>query len=364
MIPSPQAVLQHWVDPADIVSIDPIAPGMSGAALFRVTVTGQKRYALKRYPIGTSLLRVDEIHRVMTHSRRNGCEFVPAILAPRDHRGSAIEAGASVWELVRWVGGRVWQEPPALLGTWSVPTPESELVHQERLHRMSLGASAIARFHRSVATLGTQYQPAPCLLARRKRLTELAAIMNQVVSADRRQIENLRLRHSLEIAVGRLDVDWKQAKTKIESELASLAETRFATQFVLRDVHCDHIFFSDLPAVEGESTQTAVTGIIDFDAVRVDAPASDLARWISGFLAQCTDVHTAWQSVLAGYRVESSLDEQQQVLAERLVRASAWINLGNWATWLLLEHQTFSYDDELIANRIDQWLRVISHFES
>ncbi|WP_442505731.1 phosphotransferase [Novipirellula sp. SH528] len=363
MIDAARSVLENWLQRSSIQSIEPIESGLSGAAVFRLTTTHGEAWALKRYPLQTPLSRVNEIHHVMVTAKNNGCDLVPQLkrcsaIKPAATDRSAIDDGHHVWELAQWVAGEPWREPVGGTDLFaSAPMADAE-TERERHDVMSRGASAIAIFHRSVRSLGTHQQPPPCLLARQKRLQELITQMDTIMASDLMRIEHPHLRFSLQMAIERFRADWNRVANSLVVALAALSGQSVETQIVLRDVHAEHIFFADSP--EGDPAATrSVTGIIDFDAVRVDAAATDLARWISSFLGQCTDVHSAWHSVLAGYRIESSLNEQQEVLAKHVVQVSAWINLGNWASWLLLENQNFSYDDEHIAQRIDQWIRVV-----
>ncbi|EMI20076.1 hypothetical protein RMSM_02990 [Rhodopirellula maiorica SM1] len=373
MMDAVRAVLVNWFELSDIQSVDSIASGLSGAAVFRVTTMHGSTWALKRYPLHTSLSRVDQIHHVMITANENGCDLVPQLKrcggvdAAADNR-SAVDDGQYVWELAQWIAGQPWREPASgidlLASDRAVVTNLTAGVaidaesDRQRHEVMKRGASAIALFHRSVRSLGNHTQPPPCVLARQKRLKELSLRMDALLASDLTRIEHPHLRFSLQMAIERFRADWNRLVGPFTGTLATLSHQPVETQIVLGDVHAEHIFFtdsSDDDAGEGRS----VVGIIDYDAVRVDAPATDLARWISSFLGQCTDVHLAWHSVLAGYRLESSLDEKQEVLAKGIVHLSAWINLANWASWLLLDNQIFSYDDEHIAQRIDQWIRVI-----
>ncbi|GAA5505636.1 phosphotransferase [Novipirellula caenicola] len=374
-----RSVLKNWFEHSRIESIQPIASGLSGAAVFRVSIAQGQTWALKRYPLHTSLSRVDQIHRVMVTAKNNGCDVVPELKRCGPKLGGpkrydpgdagvpnryAIDDGQYVWELAQWIDGQPWREPATgtgLLVSDSAAAGDlaANAETERRRHEAMLrGGSAIAVFHRSVRSLGTQLQAPPCVLTRQKRLKELGSQMDAIIASDLMQVEHLHLRFSLQTAIERFRADWNRVTSPLAATLAALSHESVETQIVLGDVHAEHIFFANSCA--GDAVEScSVVGIIDFDAVRMDAAATDLARWISSFLGECTDVHTAWHSVLAGYRLESSLDEQQEVIAKSIVQVSAWINLANWATWLLLDHQNFSYDDEQIAQRIDQWIRVI-----
>ena len=90
---------------------------------------------------------------------------------------------------------------------------------------------------------------------------------------------------------------WDEVSCQIARSLSQYAERNVHTQYVLRDVHREHILFS-----KGQPA-----GLIDFDAVRVDTPSTDLARWVASFLGENMDNDRVWDAALAGFRGENTL---------------------------------------------------------
>ena len=60
----PPRVVQELVVPYDILSVQPVTPGMSGAEIFRCETTSGHALAMKRWPIETKAARVAEVHRL------------------------------------------------------------------------------------------------------------------------------------------------------------------------------------------------------------------------------------------------------------------------------------------------------------
>ncbi len=123
-------------------------------------------------------------------------------------------------------------------------------------------------------------------------------------------------------------------------------------QYVLRDIHRDHILFTDREP----------TGLIDFDAVRMDTPATDLARWVGSFhvppgKSGDREIEKVWEAALAGFRDENSLKSCPQRdlnvgLARDLCFATTWISLANWLVWVLCQQRAFPAGQNAVARRI------------
>ena len=121
-------------------------------------------------------------------------------------------------------------------------------------------------------------------------------------------------------------------------------------QYVLRDVHRDHVLF------DGKT----VVGLIAFDAIRGDTPMTDLARWVGGFEPFNED--DLWGAAMAGYQQNSPFPQKQpgQTNLEQMGRdiafATRWISLANWAIWLTIDHRSFPGGPISVAQRISKWV--------
>ncbi|WP_146394207.1 phosphotransferase [Planctomycetes bacterium CA13] len=325
---------------------------MSGSLVFRVTTSSGDTLALKGYSIGTTVDRVTEIHSVMQTARNNGCDLV-AELVPRRTRSQSqthptiCVFGDRCWELTRWVEGHPFNQ-----------FDDSKAIRDA----VSKGATAIARFHDALRGLGGSgpfgaCQPAPCIAARIHRIKEIDGDIASLFGANLNQIANPDLRRSLGKCVERLRAKWRNASGSLARSLDIQAKIPQPCSYVMRDIHHQHIFFASNP--QNGLLLPVVSGIIDFDAVRVDSPATDLARWTSSFLGNGSSVQHLWDAALAGYRLQSSLNVQQEALFRGLIPATAWISLANWAIWLVLQRRSFPVEDLAIAERIEQCVRIV-----
>ena len=125
------------------------------------------------------------------------------------------------------------------------------------------------------------------------------------------------------------------------------------TQYVLRDVHRDHVLFTDQKP----------TGLIDFDAIRVDTPSTDLARWVGSFLDGRKETEMLWETALAGFYDVYSLNGKSKVaidhrLAKDICFSTTWISLVNWLDWLLCQQRSFPPGPEFVAARVRELIRL------
>ncbi|TWU37149.1 phosphotransferase enzyme family protein [Novipirellula artificiosorum] len=344
-------VLQHgFGDGAgSVASVQPVSPGMSGAQVYRVTTRSGEAFALKCYPAMATLDRVQEIHRVMQAARSAGCELVPRLISAQGSRvpATAIRYRTECWELVTWMPGNAL---------------DRSVDSGPLLAAVSQGAAAIARFHQAARSLGTQVQVPLCIRSRQSRIAEVSPLLRSLLTRDLDCVANPLLRQTVALAVDRLRDRWHAVSRNAMTSLEALSRTKVPCSYVLRDCHREHVFFTEFQ--NHGSTTRSVSGIIDMDAVRMDAAAADLARWTGSFVKNGISVHQLWDAAVAGYRLESSLKVQQEALARELAPISAWISLANWAIWLLLEQRRFPVADEAILRRIEHLIEVVDRFET
>ena len=323
----PRSIVRRWLDPLGIATIHSVPAGMSGARVFCCVSQQRAQYALKRWPRGVDQHRIDEVHQVMRASRNSGCKLVPTVVE------SPIQTDGYCWDMLQWVPG----EP---------------LATDASLRNIQSGAAAIARFHSATLDLGVHFQVAPAVTERLSRLTKI----DQQISAALDAVPSSEMTPPLSTAVFRaaqlLRLNWNEVRPRISRSLSVHAERKVATRFVLRDVHREHILF-----IDGRPT-----GLIDFDAIRIDSPAADLARWagsswIDGDRGVLRDNATVWEAVLAGVRTENPskenyVDDTDVQLARAIARANPWISLANWLIWLTLEQRRFPAGPLAVAQRI------------
>ncbi|MGB7345626.1 MAG: aminoglycoside phosphotransferase family protein [Pirellulaceae bacterium] len=320
-----------------MVDAKPNSPGMSGAKVFCCSDNTGQRFALRRWPAETDQDRVGEIHRVVAAARFNGCAIVPQQL-PMAPSGSTFAVdGGFIWDLATWVDGEA-------------------IRCDASMSMVAEGAAAIGRFHHAVERLASRHEVAPALLQRSKLARQIDAIMPRIAELDFNTLSLLRapspqqpLIQSLTRARDLLRTNWASVHQQYARLLSESACQPVTTQYVLRDVHREHLLF----------TNTSVTGLIDFDAIRIDTPITDLVRWGGGFQLKHSDSETFWDEILAAHQSESSSLEscspnQFRHVAAQMHRISTWISLANWLIWLAVESRSFDVPAKKIAERIDE----------
>jgi Ser/Thr protein kinase RdoA (MazF antagonist) len=111
----------------------------------------------------------------------------------------------------------------------------------------------------------------------------------------------------------------------------------------LRDVWHNHVLF----------TGDKVTGLIDYDAIRIDSVAGDLARLLGSFVE---DDRPSWEFALAEYARVRPLSVSELRLTEVFDWSSIAISGTQWVRWLYLDRIDFP-KAAAIAERMDHWIR-------
>ncbi len=334
----PAEINRRVLVPMGVTSAEPLPPGMSGAKVFRCQLPSGQLRLLKQWPPGTLPERVAEVDRVVTHSRENGCELTPRLFAIGPSGETCCLDQDACWQMMEWMPG----EP---------------LSADCDLGLIEQGAAAIARFHASVADLGLTSQPALAVSTRLRRARELTPLVAQIMAmGPDALLPVIDPQAAAAVFQARQLVIWKwdEVAAKITRSLSMYASEPLTTQFVLRDIHRENALFLD----------GRPSGLIDFDAVRIDTPWTDLARWTGGFLGGLHDSDHVWDAAMAGFCRKHALNQGPEMefglhLAKDLCFATNWIGLANWLVWLLIEQRTFDAAPQLIAARIEELRRLV-----
>ncbi|QDV71577.1 Phosphotransferase enzyme family protein [Rosistilla carotiformis] len=313
----PASILHQLLAPRGATQIEPAASGwgLSGARVYRVEVDGTS-YCLRRWPLGTEIARVDQVHRFMTAARSGGCVLVPEV-GCQPGAPARIVSDNGVWDLTRWMPGRCLSR--------------DEL----SVERIEQAAAAIASIHRSLAAVDCQDQVAPAVLARITRIDQLLQ--------DNPFARALASPPPLQSLAHRATALWNANHLSIRYRLHEATAVGVKTQWVLRDVHLEHLLFDNL----GSATES-VSAIVDYDAVRIDTPATDLAR----FLGSCGGIPLQWyNAAIAAYRRIQPLDATSERLIPLLDAATCLIASANWTQWLCVENRRFDAGAEKAADR-------------
>ena len=326
----PPAVWQRWLRPRKINAVEPVEGGFSGARLYRCTAAAaDQTWALRCWPDDASLERIRQIHQVVEYARLQGCDLLPV-----QHRCTAGQTVTAIeghcWELAQWLPGRPYADG-------GLP-PEAAV---------AAAAAAVARFHSAVAGAGGRHAPAPAIRSRLERVGQLDRWLRQPADF----LGPAAPGWLYDAALVAADA-WRSRLPALKQRLAAAAPRPRSLQYVFRDIHSDHVLF-DGPHV---------TALIDFDALRIDTPATDLARLVSSFAALVeprVSIDHLWQAADGGYCRHRSLPGEDLELARLLAAVTPLISLANWVFWLGVEHRQFTAGEQRVAARVEQLTRFV-----
>jgi Ser/Thr protein kinase RdoA (MazF antagonist) len=307
------------------------AGGLSGARFWQIVA-----------PRGTLVLRcwpndhpspgtLEFIHAVLRHAAARGLTFLPAPIATSGGDTFLRYAGR-LWELAPWL--------PGVADYASTPSPA----------RLAAAMAMLAEFHIAVAGFpgGETWLPAcgvaPAISHRLKRLRELQcggfdSLANRI---------NVRVLPELAPLAREFVRQLPHALPKAAANLAPLADLHFALQPCIRDVWHENILF------DGDS----VTGIVDFGAMQIDTPATDVARLLGSLVGDSAD---GWRDGLAAYDTIRPISPDERRAVAALDEAGAILALANWLRWIYVEGRQFD-DERKVVDRFRQNLLRLERY--
>lgn len=351
----PAEIRKRLIQLHGVKDITPMPPGFSGAQLYRCE--GRETLVLRCWPDQTTPGRVDQIHTIMAQAASR-TDLLPKY-RPIGIGGESYvldPSTGSIWELATWLPGESLEYD-------ALP----ELIAQ--------GAAAIGRVHHEFRRLGRWRDTAPAIAERLQRIETLDQRLPGSLGASLQGRVHPTVQRPLEKACRVLGENWRKTLPRIAEALTSLADQRLPLQYVLRDIHREQMLF----------TSGTVTGIIDFDAIRVDTPAVDLARWAASFAGYRADPGTMIDHVLAGYARPEPFPETSpghdsgqgfldkssfgltdpnattpefRTLILTIAESTLWISLANWVVWLLVESRQFP-DYPRVAERLNRLVESV-----
>ncbi len=305
------------------------AGGYSGAQLWRVSLSDQAPFLLRRWPAIESAneKRLRWIHRQLATGQRQGCEFLPVPLFTANQE-SLVEYGDHFWQLEPWM--------PGVADYWQQPSPD----------KMRHAVQAVAQVHSAWATQPARRQVPDSVLLRIEKLSQL---FRQSRTTDRfRQIQAATVEHALLKGLGfQICERFCVLARSVAVELNSIAETRVEIQTIIGDVWHDHVLF----------TGDQVSGLVDFGAMRVDCPAADLARLLGSLVQDDTD---GWEQGFQAYDLahpqRAGCPAEFRQFVGILDRSNTLLSGMNWLCWICLEGKKFG-DLTPIQKRLQQILK-------
>lgn len=333
----PDAVRRKLLDPLGAHPVQQILSGLSSSKVFRCELargSGSAEFAcLKASPATeTNLRRSLLVHEAIQSAKTNGIlvlpEFLPTALPPIN----LVENG-QLWHLVRWLPGK------------------ADYIQSPSHQRLQNAMTTLAKLHlawqppssNSLDTIDApRAEGSPAMADRIRMLQDLLnqAEFHQWQSLARNQREQqLVLRTMAQIE--RFGHAWLD-------ELKSNSVIPTNVHCVLRDIWSDHILF----------TEDEVTGVIDLGAMRIDEPATDVARLIGSLEPNSKN---NWMAGVEMYcELNPRVDTRRVILLDKV---SCLLSAVQWLRWLVLERREFHTSHEDLMKRWEGFLcRLESNF--
>jgi homoserine kinase type II len=339
------------VYPSDLArrSWEPVGGGFSGASVWKGTSSDGSAVALKRWPADYSADRLRTVHGWVTAVAH--LSFVPRILPTRTG-DTVLEVDGTLWDLSTWLPGEPDRHPTdARLTAACRAIAELHLCWFAGVARSGDPATALKgdirkRFDTHEMSPSAPHPNPPPQWGREQ----------EGIPAIHRRLALFRSYRAWRAAGGRpavtgharLNRKCAEAFTllptvipDLERALAPWRDRPLPIGPCLCDVHAGHVLF----------TGDAVTGVIDYGAMKLDHPAVDLARYLG---AAVTADARAFAAGLAAYRAARPPVDVPDELVYLLELSGA---AGGLATWLLRLAAGHPVDDpQNVARRMKRML--------
>lgn len=294
------------------------AGGLSGAQFWRF-VAPRGTLLLRCWPIERpSPERLTLIHAVLRHAAAKGLSILPVPISTT-HGDSFVNHAGRLWELAPWLPG------------------VADYGRAPRREKLGAALRALAQFHVAVADYllpphATGIRRSPAVTHRLARLRELQRGSWETLSRAIRPAKWPEITALAREFVALLPDTVPSALDK----LAPLADEKLPLQMCIRDVWHDHVLFSG----------DAVTGIVDFGAVDVDTPATDVARLLGSLVG---DDAAGWMEGLQAYEQQRPLLPAERQAVSALDAAGTILAGCNWIQWVFIDGRKFENRGQVVA---------------
>jgi hypothetical protein len=317
----PQEVVREVLAPWAIESIDSFSGGgLSGAKVWKCVSSVHGPLCLRQWPTGhPTHERLMFIHAAMRRARTAGLDFVPRLY--EDNHQSFRELGGHFWEVTQWMPGRADYAQN--------PQPEkltAAIDSLANLHRVWSGG--ISKFDSASPAVNQRAEMLSYWLGQRDLVVKVHQYVRGLEEADL----CLKTIHLLQLH-----------GPPLLREIQKLQMQPVQQHPVLRDVWSDHVLF------EGQQ----VKGIIDYGAVKIDEPATDLARMLGSF--EPFNQEARRQAVLR-YNAQNAQGQVSWQRVELLDQTAALLTALQWMQWLVLERRSFAAE---LSGLFERWRTAI-----
>jgi homoserine kinase type II len=301
---------------------------MSGAQFWRIT-TQRGVLALRRWPTEhPTPQRLQFIHSVLQHAARSTITFIPVPIRTTVGE-SFIRHSGHLWELAPWMPGIAdYERSPSA-------------------HRLRAALQTLAQFHAAVANFNLAGLAASQRLAgSTPAITKRLARLHDLSHGGHQQLVraiNAGVWPDLVPVARQFLAALPDILPRAVAQLEPLLTVTLPQQACLRDIWHDHVLF----------TGNQVTGIIDFGALDIDTPATDIARLL-GSLAG--DDRTGWQIGLDAYCEIRPLSPDERSAVHALDKSGTLLAGCNWIRWIYVEGREFENRPQII----DRFRRIVN----
>ncbi|MHB0959058.1 MAG: phosphotransferase [Pirellulaceae bacterium] len=302
--------------PADYLGT---AGGFSGAELWKVAATGGL-WCLRGWPPGAiDPARLTWIHAALSRIAQTPSPSVP--VAARTCDGTSwVAFEGRLWDLAPWLPGNADFDRE--------PTPV----------RLTAALQSLARFHRAARedlSLARTRASSPSLASRLAFIEQLdARLWRQLHCATQSQPCGDVAQRAQRILAA-----YTRAAPQLRQRMLSAQSLEVPLQVCHGDLWHDHVLFLG----------NEVSGLIDFGAMKVDSPATDMARLLGSLAKNNTAL---WETGIAAYEQIAPLSCAERALIGVLDQSTVLLSGMNWLKWLLLEGRQFTCP-ERVVQRLD-----------
>ena len=274
------------------------------------------------------------IHGVLNAVHDGGLNIVPVPL--RTGAGeSFVSHKECFWELAPWMPG---------VADYHANPSRPKL--RSAMH-------ALARFH----LLAVQSPPAPGVAEGRavvhRGIAPALLVRNSILSNfDQRLAQSAtHLRpgenSELDARAARLLSLLPCPASRIKQPLAEVAGLSLHLQPAIRDIWHDHVLY----------TGDEVSGIVDFGALNIDTPLTDIARLVGSLVA---DDRESRAFACDAYSELQPLTSEDRLLIDLLDESGLIVAALNWLTWLYVDRRDMGPVDPIIK-RLNEIISRLEH---
>ena len=303
-----------------IHSARPVAGGLSGARVWRCASNVHGWLCLRRWsPTHPTPARLKFIHDAVQYAT-DRIPFLPRIL--RDNVGNSFwSIDGCLWELTQWMPG------------------EADYMSRPSGAKLDSAIDSVAKLHAIWFDYLHECSLSPAVQQRISMLGEWLAkrdLVERIGTALRGPIEAAACMSTIKLLHSR--------GPQLLDELQRVSKDSVRLQPVLRDLWSDHLLFE----------HEQLSGIIDFGAMRMDEPASDLARMLGSLHPFEFDKRVA---AIERYNMKRPSHPVSVSHVDLLDRSASLLTALQWLQWLVLERRKFSINNHKLLER---WQTALS----